>query len=421
MIMTTAAEFFFWMILVVVVLDYLLDRFLDYLNSTCWREELPPELAHIYPEDKYSKSQQYLKANHRFAQVTESFNFILVVIMLWIGGFAYIDQLARGITGHPVLISLLFFGILGFVADILGTPFSVYATFVIEEKFGFNKTTIRTFVLDKIKGWALGAILGGGLLALVVWLYGITGPWFWLVTWGVITVFSLFMTLFYSNLIVPLFNRQKPLEEGPLRIAIGDFARTVGFPLQNIYVIDGSKRSSKANAYFTGLGRKKRIVLYDTLIAEHPQDELVAILAHEIGHYKKKHTRLGLVLGIAQTGLILFILSRFLGNSDLSSALGAAQPSFHMSVLAFGVLYTPISLMTGLVMNVISRKHEYEADRYAALNFNPESLKNALIRLSVNNLSNLRPHPAYIFFHYSHPTLLQRISKLDRLAKDNSR
>ncbi len=419
--MTTAAEFFFWMIMVIVVLDFALDRFLDYLNSTCWKDELPEELSNIYNEEKYRTSQQYLRVNHRFAQVTESFNFILVATMLVIGGFAYIDQLARELTGHHVLISLIFFAILGIVADILGTPFSVYATFVIEEKFGFNKTTVRTFILDKIKGWALGAILGGGLLALVVWVYGITGPWFWIITWAIITLFSLFMTLFYSNLIVPLFNRQRPLEEGPLRAAIGDFARSVGFPLKNIYVIDGSKRSSKANAYFTGLGRKKRIVLYDTLIAEHPQDELVAILAHEIGHYKKRHTRTGLLLGIAQTGLILFILSRFLGNPDLSSALGAAEPSFHMSLLAFGVLYTPISLVMGLGMNIISRKHEYEADRYAAVNFNPESLKNALIRLSVNNLSNLRPHPAYVFFHYSHPTLLQRISKLDGLSDRDSR
>ena len=399
----------FIIILVIVILDFILERVLDYLNTTYWEEELPAELEGIYDRENYLKSQQYLKTNTRFSQVTESFNFILVMAMLVFGGFAFLDGWIRQFTANPVLLALMFFGILGFIADMLGTPFSVYATFVIEERFGFNKTTVWTFILDKLKGWLLAVIIGGGLLSLVVWIYGATGQWFWLIAWGAISFFTIFMMLFYSNIIVPLFNKQTPLAPGELRDAIEAFAHKTGFSLKNIYVIDGSKRSSKANAYFTGLGKKKRIVLYDTLIKDHSTDELVAVLAHEIGHYKKKHTLIGTITSILQTGLMLFILSRFLESPYLSGALDASQPSFHISVVAFGILYTPLSIILGLVMNIISRKHEYEADRFAAVNYSGESLAGALKKLSVSNLSNLRPHPLYVFFYYSHPPLLKRL------------
>ena len=402
----------FVLIIAIVVFEFLLERVLDYLNATCWSEKLPEELQGIYEQEKYSRSQQYLKANHWFSQLTESFNFILVMLMLLLGGFAFLDNQVRAITDNPVLMALLFFGAIGVVADFLGTPFSIYSTFVIEQRFGFNKTTVRTFILDKIKGWVLAAVVGGGLLALIVWIYGVTGSWFWIIAWGVISLFTILMTLFYSNIIVPLFNKQTPLEPGELRDAIEEFAGKTGFSLKNIYVIDGSKRSTKANAYFTGLGRKKRIVLYDTLIKDHPVDELVAVLAHEIGHYRKKHTLIGTLISVLQTGLILFILSRFLDNPHLSGALGASQPSFHLGLVAFGILFTPISLITGLGLNILSREHEFQADRFAAVNHNAESLRNALVRLSVNNLSNLRPHDLYVFFHYSHPPLLKRLKRL---------
>jgi len=405
-------KFIFITIVTIVALEFILERVLDYLNKTRWSETLPAELEGIYDPEKYSKSQQYLKANHSLSQMTETLNIVLVMAMLLFGGFAFLDSAIRHYTENPILMALLFFGVLGFVADILGTPFSIYATFVIEEKFGFNKTTVKTYILDKLKGWALALILGGGLLAFIVWIYEASGHWFWLIAWAVISFFSLFMTLFYSNLIVPLFNKQKPLEDGELRDNIQAFAEKTGFNLKDIYVIDGSKRSTKANAYFSGLGRKKRIVLYDTLIHDHTTDELVAVLAHEIGHYKKKHTLTGLVLSIMQTGIMLFILSRFLGNPDLSGALGAEQPSFHLGVLAFGILYTPLSVMLGLALNTLSRKHEFEADHFAAVNYSGESLANALIKLSVNNLSNLRPHPAYVFFYYSHPPLLKRLERI---------
>lgn len=399
-------------ILVIVILDFILERVLDYLNSTYWSEELPAELEGIYDSEQYRKSQQYLITNHKFSQVTEAFNFILVMLMLLLGGFAFLDNIIRQYTTNPVLMALLFFGSLGLIADFLGTPFSVYATFVIEERFGFNKTTVKTFILDKLKGWLLAIIIGGGLLALVVWIYWATGQWFWLIAWGVFSFFTVFMTLFYSNIIVPLFNKQTPLESGELRDAIEAFAQKTGFNLRNIYVINGSKRSTKANAYFTGLGRKKRIVLYDTLIKDHSVEELVAVLAHEIGHYKKKHTLIGTVISILQTGLMLFILSRFLGSPYLSGALGASEASFHLSVVAFGILYTPLSIILGLALNAFSRKHEFEADYFASSQYNGKSLSDALIRLSVNNLSNLRPHPVYVFFYYSHPPLLRRLKAI---------
>jgi STE24 endopeptidase len=354
--------------------------------------------------------------NQRFSLLAASLNFIFVLGMIMLGGFALVDQWARYFTANPILMALLFFGILGLAADIISTPFSVYATFVIEQRFGFNTTTVRTFILDKLKGWGISLLIGGGLLAFIVWIYTISGNWFWLIAWGAITSFTIFMSLFYSNLIVPLFNKQTPLEDGELRDAIHSYSLKEGFKLKDIYVIDGSKRSTKANAYFTGFGPKKRVVLYDTLIKDHSVSELVAVLAHEIGHYKKRHTLLGMLLSILSTGVMLFILSLFIDNPVLSQALGAKDPSFHMGIIAFGVLYSPLSSILGLFMNILSRKHEYAADRFAGETYNGESLQTALKKLSVKNLSNLRPHPAYVFVHYSHPPLLKRLQALEKVT-----
>jgi STE24 endopeptidase len=408
------AQTLFYIIVAIVVADFLFERLLDYLNTTRWSDRLPGELQGIYNADEYKKSQQYLKVNHKFGMLTSTVSFLALLAMLLFGGFAWLDETVRQWTTNPIWMTLLFFGVLGLASDLLSTPFDIYDTFVIEEKFGFNKTTPKTYILDKLKGWLLGAVIGGGIMALIVWIYESTGQWFWLVAWGAVTFFTVFMTMFYSDLIVPLFNKQTPLEEGELRDAIEKFAEKVGFRLKNIYVIDGSKRSTKANAYFTGLGPKKRIVLYDTLIADHTTDELVAVLAHEIGHYKKKHTLTGTILGIIQTGIILYILSLFIGNPLLSQALGAHEGSFHMGLLAFGMLYSPISTVLGILMNMLSRKNEFAADRFAAVNFNGKSLKEALKKLSVKNLSNLRPHPAVVFVHYSHPPLLQRLKAIDQ-------
>jgi STE24 endopeptidase len=419
------SQIFLYIILIILVCDYLLERFLSYLNSTYWNDKLPVELEGVYDQEKYSKSQQYEKQKQRFSFVVDTLTFIIMILMLMLGGFALIDLWIRQFTSNPILLALFYFGILGIASMILSLPFDVYHTFVLEEKFGFNKTTPKTFILDKLKGLLLSVVIGGGLLALIVFIYQSTGNAFWVIVWAVIAFFMIFMTMFYSNLIVPLFNKQKPLDPGPLRDAIEGFALKVGFKLKNVYVIDGSKRSKKANAYFTGLGMKKRIVLYDTLLADHTTEELVAILAHEIGHYKKKHITVGMILSLLQTGLMLFVLSLFIRqNSQVSQELCQAlsgfsgievKQSFYLGIMAFGMLYSPLSLVLGLFMNILSRKNEYEADRFARINYNPGSLQEALKKLSVNNLSNLRPHPAYVFFYYSHPTLLQRLQGLEEI------
>ena len=409
------SQILFYTIIGLLVADFIFERFLEYLNSTQWSDKLPEEVNGIYDQEKYTKQQAYEKVNFRFSLISSSFSFVLVLLMFLFAGFAWVNQIALSISANPILTALIFFGILMLASDLINTPFSVYDTFVIEEKFGFNKTTPKTFVLDKLKGWLIGGIIGGGLLAFIIYLYQLTTSSFWIYAWLVISGFSIFMVLFYSNLIVPLFNKQTPLPEGDLKTAIENFASKVGFKLDNIFVIDGSKRSTKANAYFTGLGAKKRIVLYDTLINDMTINELVAVLAHEIGHYKKNHVIWSLLIGIVQTGVMLFIFSLFVGNPDLSSALGVATPSFHIGLIAFGILYSPISLITGLAMNILSRKNEYQADAFAAKYFDGSELASALKKLSVNNLSNLRPHPAYVYFHYSHPTLLQRLNALKKM------
>jgi len=342
-----------------------------------------------------------------------------MLAMLYFKGFAFADHFSRNITQNPILIALIFFGVLGLLSDIITTPFDLYKTFVIEEKFGFNKTNLKTFFLDKVKGWLLGAIIGGGLLSLIVWIYESTGNLFWIITWVVISIFTIFMTMFYTTLIVPLFNKLTPLEDGELRDEIESFSKKVGYNLDNIFVIDGSKRSSKANAYFSGLGAKKKIVLFDTLIKNHTKEELVGVLAHEIGHYKKKHTLANVILATLQTGLMLFILSFFIDKNTmwpnyLANALGAKQAGFHLGILAFGLLYSPLSLILGIIMNIISRKNEFAADRFAAENYDGQALQDALKKLSVNHLSNLNPHPAYVFVHYSHPPLLQRLEGIKK-------
>lgn len=405
-------ETLFIIIVAIVIFNYTFSRILEYLNSTRYGAPIPAELDDVYDKEKYKKSMAYKKVNYRFAILTGTFSLAVILLMLFYSGFAFADDLVRSVTDHPILVALLFFGLLMLGLDLINIPFSAYDTFVIEERFGFNKTTVKTFITDRIKSWMLGAIIGGGILAAIVWFYILTGKNFWIFAWILISVYTIFMYMFYSNLIVPLFNKQTPLEEGELRDAITEFSNKAGFKLKNIFVIDGSKRSTKANAYFTGLGAKKRIVLYDTLINDLETNEIVSVLAHEIGHYKKKHTLTGVILSIIQTGVILFILSLFVGNPLLSEALDVSVPSFHIGLIAFGILYSPLSLVLGIGMNVMSRKNEYQADRFAKEMFRPQPLVDALKKLSRKNLSNLTPHPVYVFFHYSHPPLYQRVKAL---------
>ena len=402
----------FYIFIAILVINFLVDKLLDSLNAKHFDDEIPEELKDVYEEDEYKKSQAYKKTNHRFGNITSLFSIVLTLSFFFLDGFAWVDEIARDFTENSILIALIFFGIIMIGSDILTTPLSYYKTFVIEEKFGFNKMTLKTFLLDKVKGWLMTVIVGGGVLALIVWFYELTGKDFWLYAWGLVAVFSLFMNMFYSKLIVPLFNKQTPLEDGVLKDAITKYATSVGFQLNNIFVIDGSKRSTKANAYFSGFGSQKRITLFDTLINDLDTDEIVAVLAHEVGHYKRKHIIFNLVTSILLTGFTLFILSLFINTPLLSEALGVAIPSFHVGLIAFGILYSPISEITGLFMNYISRKFEYQADNYAKETFASDPLVTSLKKLSKNSLSNLTPHPSYVFMHYSHPTLLQRVRNL---------
>jgi len=399
----------FVVIIAVLVFGYVLNQILDLLNLKHTAPDLPEELKGIFDEEEYRKSQLYKRDNTRFSFITSTLSLMVMAVVFFLGGFGWLDRWISGFISNYILLVLVFFGILGLAGDIFTTPFAIYGTFVIEERYGFNRTTAKTFILDKLKGWLLGLIIGGGLLALVTWIYLITGTWFWLVVLGVVTLFSIFMTMFYSNLIVPLFNKQTPLEDGSLRSKIEEFAKSVDFRLDNIYVMDGSKRSSKANAYFTGLGPKKRIVLFDTLIKDLEEEEIVAVLAHEVGHNKKRHTTSGLILSVVQTAFTLYLFSLFVGEDSFAVALGGSEASFHLGLIAFGVLYSPISMLLGIGTNMFSRRNEYQADRYARDHYNAEDLISSLKKLSKSTLSNLTPHPAYVFFHYSHPTLLQRI------------
>ena len=390
----------------------MIDQVLDWLNAKHFDDPIPQELADVYDTETYRKSQNYKKVNAKFSTLTSSFMLVITLLFFALDGFAFIDQIARSISDNEIIVGLIFFGIIMLGSDILTTPFSYYKTFIIEERFGFNKSTPKLFLADKLKGWLMTIIVGGGLLALVIWFYQISGSLFWVYAWIVFAVFALVMNMFYAKLIVPLFNKQTPLEEGSLRNKIEQYAATVGFKLNNIFVIDGSKRSTKANAYFSGFGSEKRITLYDTLINDLEEDEIVAVLAHEVGHYKKNHIIVNLFASVILTGFTLWLLGIFISNSIFSEALGVAEPSFHIGLIAFGILYSPISGITDFLMSILSRKFEYQADNFAKNTYAGDPLISSLKKLSRNSLSNLTPHPLYVKLHYSHPTLLQRYRNL---------
>ena len=401
-------------IVLVVVVEYLLSKWLSYRNLKAATSQIPPQLEGLYDAEKYAKQQSYFRTNNRFSLITSTFTTIIMVVMLSTQTFGSIYDFCLSITTNTIGVTLIYFGLIFIAYDILMLPFQIYDTFVIEERFGFNKTTVKTFIGDKIKSLILAAILGGGLLSLIVWLYTLLGTSFWWAAFLVSISVMLIMNLFYSQIIVPLFNKQTPLPEGELRNEIEKFAQKAGFEITNIYVIDGSKRSTKANAYFSGMGKKKRIVLFDTLIEELSIPEIVAVLAHEIGHYKKRHTLKNFILAGATLLLQLFILSLTLTSTTMAEAMGVVQPAFALSLMAFGILYTPIDMLTGLFMNSVSRRAEYQADKFAADYGLGEELISGLKKISVKSLSNLTPDKLYVKFHYSHPTLLQRIQAINK-------
>lgn len=409
----------FWIIIAILLLDFAIETILGYLNGKNAGMELPDEVKDIYDSEKYNKQQAYFQANQKFGRITSIFGTLVTLAMFFLFGFNFADEIARGVTENTILVALIFFGIIFFANELISIPFGIYKTFVIEENFGFNKMTPKIFITDILKEWVMTAILGGGIIALLMVIYEHVGDYFWILGWGLMSAISIFLMMFYSNLIVPMFNKQTPLEAGELRDAIESFCNKAGFKLDNLYVIDGSKRTTKANAYFSGLGAKKRIVLYDTLINTLTTEEIVAVLAHEIGHYKKKHTMKTLIFSLINNGIIFFLLSFALGNADtgnpeIATALGSNIPSFHFGLIVFGILFSPISTFIGLGLNTFSRKNEYEADAFAKSFGLAAPLGCALKKLSESTLSNLTPHPYYVFFHYSHPTLLQRLRALNK-------
>ena len=404
----------FYLLISIIVISFIIDTILSALNAKHYNDKIPFELLDVYDEKEYQKSQAYKKENTRFSKITSLFSITLTLFFFFLDGFKYVDNFARNFTENPILVALIFFGVILIGSDLLTIPFSYYKTFVIEESFGFNKSTKALFWTDKIKGLLMSSFLGGGILALIIKFYQIIGENFWVYAWILIAVFTVFMNLFYAKLIVPLFNKQTPLENGELKTVIEAYANKVGFKLDAIFVIDGSKRSTKANAYFSGFGSQKRITLFDTLINDLEISEIVAVLAHEVGHYKKKHLLFNLLTSLLLTGFMLFLLSLFVSMPLFSAALGIAVPKFHIGLIAFGILYSPISAVTGVFMNYVSRIFEYQADNYAKETYGSSPLIRALKKLSKNSLSNLTPHSAYVFMHYSHPTLFERIQNLKK-------
>ncbi len=404
----------FYLLIGIISFDFLLERTLSYLNRQSAKKPIPAELAGIYDEEKYATSQAYQAEVSKFSTFSASFSFIALFLAIYFGWFGVLDQWIRGFTPLSFVTPLIFFGILFIISDLIGIPFSLYRNFVIEEKFGFNKMTAKTFIFDKLKGYILTLIIGGLLLSVLIILVNAVGRGFWWYFWIVMTAFTLFANLFYTTLILPLFNKLKPLEETELKSSIESYSKKVNFPLTNIFVMDGSKRSSKGNAFFSGLGKKKKVVLFDTLIEKHTVDELTAVFAHEVGHYKKKHIISSTIFSIALMGFMLFLFSRMAYNSEVSWAMGGEVTALHLNLLAFGILYSPISTILGIIGNIISRKNEYEADAYARETYAAKPLIDGLKKMSSDHLSNLTPHGAYVFVHYSHPPLRERIRALGK-------
>jgi STE24 endopeptidase len=395
-----------------IVLEFLFSKWLDVLNRATWDKPIPADLADVYDAEKFEKAKAYAKDNERVSMVSSAVSIVASLAMLLFKGFAFVDQWSGTISSNYIVRGLIFFGVLSFGNFLIGLPFQLYSTFVIEEKYGFNKTTATTFILDLLKSTLLGVIIGGGLYSLLCFLFATLGDSFWIIAWVVVSGFSLFMAMFYTSILLPLFNKLVPLEDGELRTKIEVYAKKVGFPLTNIFVMDGSKRSTKANAFFSGLGSKKNIVLFDTLVNEMSQDEITAVLAHEVGHYKKKHITKSIVISILQMGVMFFVFGWMAKSPLMADVLGAKENSFHLALITFSLLFSPISLVTGIFGNLYSRKNEYEADAYAKETFSALPLVTALKKMTVNHLSNPQPHPYYIFVHYSHPTLLQRMKGL---------
>ncbi|MGA0842022.1 MAG: M48 family metallopeptidase [Candidatus Nanopelagicales bacterium] len=408
-------EFLFILIVTFIIINFILETGLDYLNQKSSKKVAKnKEKNEFYDDEKKVKALAYSEAKFKSGLVNSIFSFAIILLALFGNFFSSLDNFVRNIFSNEIIISLGFFAILGLIITLLGIPFSWYETFVIEEKFGFNKTTKTVFITDTLKSLLISALLAGVILTAILFIYQNLQEWFWVLAWVLIAGFSLFMFMFGTSLIIPLFNKLTPVEEGELKNKISQYCQSQGFSLKNLFVMDGSKRSTKANAFFSGLGKSKTIVLFDTLIEKLETDEIVAVLAHEIGHYKKKHTFAMFILSNVQTFIFLFVLGWLLGYPQLSQALGVSQPSFHIALLAFVLLFSPISILTGIINNSISRRNEFEADTFAKETNDGDALKTGLVKITTDSLSNLNPHPWYVKVHYTHPPLKERLSNLQK-------
>lgn len=412
---------YFIIILTTLLAGYLLDLAATLLNLRTLTAPLPAEFAGMFGEEAYAKSQEYTRTRSRFGLLETTIDLAAVLAFWFSGSFNAVDRFARHFAMNEILTGLVYVGVLIVLRSLLSLPFSVYSTFFIEERVGFNKTTPKTFITDILKGIALGLVLGVPILAGIIWFFLYAGPLAWFYCWIVATVFSLIVQYIAPRWIMPLFNKFTPLEEGELRKAILDYARSVRFSVRDIFVMDGSKRSGKSNAFFTGFGRNKRIALFDTLIAKHTTNELVAVLAHEIGHYKKRHIVQGMVIGTVQAGVLLYLLSIFLHHEGLFRAFFMEHASVYAGLLFFSMLYAPIEMILSIALHGLSRKNEFEADRFSAETcVRDGAMIDALKKLSVDNLSHLTPHPFFVWLNYSHPPVLERIRAIRSLQQSHA-
>ena len=405
-------EIFLWIFIVLVLFEYFFSTILDYVNDKNWKDEIPEILKDLYDNKNYTKARDYKIERGKISFVSTTISVLITLCFLWFEGFGILSNYIADDYSSPFIQTAIFFLVLFIFNTIISLPFSYYSTFYIEEKFGFNKTTLKIFIMDKIKGILLSMLIGGVLLWAAMYLLSVFNEDFWIWLWIGLSAFMVFINMFYAELIVPIFNKLTPLKDGSLREKIEKYSKKVGYSLKNIYVIDGSKRSTKANAFFSGLGPKKTIALYDTLIEKHGEEELVAVLAHEVGHYKRKHIFSSMIFTIIELGIMCFLFEMCMNQTIIAEALGSNQMYFHLGLIGFSFLYSPVGLITGILSNMRSRKNEFEADDYARSTYDGFSLELALKKLSVDSLSNLYPHPLFVFVHYSHPPLLQRLEAL---------
>ena len=408
---------YYYIIIFAIIIEYLLSSIGSILDIKNITPTIPSDFKKAYDQEKYILSQDYLKARTRFGLFSSSFNLILIMIVIHSDIFGFLDQFVRGQSDSYILQGLLFIGVIYFFQDIVSLPFSIYHTFVIEERFGFNKTTPHLFIIDKIKGYAIFIVLGSIVITPILYFFHVYGDIGWLIAWSILTAFMIAVQPLFVHVIAPMFNEFTPLEEGELRSAIEKYTKKVNFPLARIDIMDGSKRSAHSNAYFTGFGKSRRIAIFDTLVEKHSTNEIVSVVAHEVGHYKLKHVLQGTILGIIETGIMLFAFNLIMNDISLFQVFGVSQLSVHAGIVFFSMLYAPVSMFTSIITTAISRKNEYEADKYSYdTTNNREALVSMLIGLSANNLSHLTPHPLKVFLSYSHPPVIDRIKAVNQYS-----